>query len=122
MDKQIGGFMQMLHPFEIVAPIVQLGVLKRHRVNTVGTHVMRMRYSLFAVYIELSLQQGIHCRIEIEGETGWAVDAQPAVKVKTTRALDEAVQPRATKFERLCALWIVEISLARRTIGHKRLF
>ena len=79
---------------EVVAPILQLRMRVRDCVDIRFDHE-RMGAVLDAVTVELAFEQGVHCRIQVEGEPCWSRNAQASVEVETAPAIDEQFYLRA---------------------------
>jgi hypothetical protein len=66
-------------------------VVNRHRVDTIPLE-KRVARAASAVDVELLLQQGVDCIVEGERKALRSADAEPAVDVEATGALDEQLE------------------------------
>ncbi len=82
--------MHKLHAFEVLAPLFQAGMLKRHRVNFVLLH-NRMRTFCYTVRIKFFFEQVVYRAIKRERISGRPRHTEFVVNIKTTRAFTEEV-------------------------------
>ena len=108
-----------LNADKIFPPLVQFGMLKRYRLQTVSAH-QGMWFAFRAVGVKFFFQKMVNRRVEIEGEAGRLTNAESTVQVKTARALEKKFQLASAQPERFLRLRVKQIPapLASIVFGH----
>ena len=83
--------MIVLHPFEVVAPLVKRFVPQGHCANAVCFHE-RMLFAPRAMKIEFFLEEMVNRTIEIEWKAARLFDAATHVQIETPRTVREKLQ------------------------------
>src|SRR5262249_45471300 len=99
-DVKVRALVMELHADEVLAPLVDLRMLERHRVEPVRNHD-RVRSLRGAVDVELVLEHAIDQRVYQEWRARRSPQAPAVIEPETSWALDECFDLTAAHLERL---------------------
>src|SRR3989344_6401977 len=103
--------MQILHTFKVFPPGIDIRMHKWNSIYFMFLHKW-MRNPLCSANIEFFFEKSVRCTIKCKSRTRYLIHSQSAIQVKTTRALEKAVQTGAAELIRLFRLGIKYVSSA----------